>query len=255
MNIRSMIDEYVDFLKKGITYRQIEKGYEITTPFLNDSNDHIQIFINEISQENIVLSDGGESISYLEDCGVNLSAQRRKLMEDICFGYGVQIRENQLLIRTTLKDFPQKKHLLIQAILKINDFVYTAQSRSVSVFADDISDYFDKNEIYATRNISFIGQSGIYHNYDFLLNKDKYFSERLCNAVNVPTKNNVMNTIFMWNDTIKKRPQDSKYFVFINDSAKYNSELIKAFDEYNIETIQKSKIETVETLKKFKHIA
>ena len=255
MNIQAMIDEYIDFLKKGITYRQIEKGYEITTPFLNDSNDHMQIYIKEIDEERIVLSDGGDSISYLEDCGVSLTQSRRQMITEICNGYGIAVREGQLTIKSSIKEFPQKKHFLLQAMLKVNDMVYTVQSRTISMFVDNVSGYFDKNEIYATRNISLMGQSGIFHNYDFLLNRDRYFSERFCNAVNAPTKNNIMNTIFMWNDTQKKRNQGSEFLVFINDEGKHNTELIKAFNEYNIDVILKSKMETEETLRKFKKVS
>lgn len=254
MNMRSMIDEYIDFLKKEITYRQIEKGFEITTPFLNDSNDHMQIYVREIDGEKIILSDGGDSISYLEDCGVNLSPQRWNTIKDICYAYGVRTIDDQLIIKTTIKEFPQKKHSLLQAMLKVNDLVYTAQSRVASMFVDDISGYFEKNEMYPSRNVSIIGQSGIYHNYDFLLNKDKYFSERFCNAINAPTKNNVMTTIFMWNDTLNKRNKESRFYVFVNDEGKYNSELVKAFDEYDIETIRKTEMSTMETLRKFKKI-
>ncbi len=255
MDIRSMIDEYIEFLKKEITYRQIERGYEITTPFLNDSNDYMQIYVEEIKgEDNIVLSDGGDTIAYLEDCGVNLTPTRKQMMELACLGLGVRIsRERNLFIKSTIKDFAQKKHSLLQAMLKVNDMAYTTQSRCVSMFVDDVAAYFEKNEIYAMTGMSVMGKSTLYHTYDFLIGRDKYFPERFCNAVNNPTRNSIVNTIFSWNDTSDKRKDDSRFYVFLNDEKKINSEVFTALDEYKIKALPKSQMNTKETLMLFKN--
>ena len=42
-SIKQLIDEYVRWLRQGISVARIGDAYEITTPFLDRHNDHIQI--------------------------------------------------------------------------------------------------------------------------------------------------------------------------------------------------------------------
>lgn len=44
MEIKQLIDDYIHWLKKEITFEKIGEYYEITTPFLNSANDFIQIY-------------------------------------------------------------------------------------------------------------------------------------------------------------------------------------------------------------------
>ena len=174
MDIKQLINEYIDFIKKGITYREIEKGYEITTPFLDEKNDCIQIYIEDINGESIILSDEGNTIADLEDAGLKLNENRKQLLYSIVRAYGVEVGINySLTIKATIKDFPQKKHSLLQAILKVTDMIYTTQSRVASMFVDDIANFFDSNEIYSMPNMSVRGKTGFVHTYDFVLSKDK----------------------------------------------------------------------------------
>lgn len=39
MEIKQLIDDYIHWLKKEITFEKIGEYYEITTPFLNSAND------------------------------------------------------------------------------------------------------------------------------------------------------------------------------------------------------------------------
>lgn len=45
MEIKQLIDDYIHWLKKEITFEKIGEYYEITTPFLNSANDFIQIYV------------------------------------------------------------------------------------------------------------------------------------------------------------------------------------------------------------------
>lgn len=255
MDIKSMIDEYVDFLKNNFTYRQIEKGYEITTPFLDNKNDRIQIFVDDIDGEEILLSDDGITVSNLLDAGVNLTPARKQIMSNIAIGYGVILDRNCLTIKTTIKEFAAKKHALLQAIIKIGDLSFTTQSRVSAMFADDVAAYFDENDIACVQDIFVAGKSGFMHKYDFVLAKNKYFNERFCEAINKPSKTNIMNLIFSWQDTLPQRQKtgkDGDLYAFLNDENKYSEKLEEALNEYQIRPIRKSKMDSGETLKLFR---
>ena len=116
MDIKEMIDEYIEFLKQNITYRQIEKGYEITTPFLDNKNDRVQIYVDDINGEDILLSDDGATISNLLDSGLKLTSTRKRLLANVAMSYGVAVEKNNLQIKTTIKDFAVKKHALLHRL-------------------------------------------------------------------------------------------------------------------------------------------
>ena len=255
MEIQDLIDEYISFIKKGISYRKLETGYEITTPFLNDCNDHIQIYIQDIEKDQIIFSDGGDTLSYLSEIGISYTGNRKNIIQAALRSYGVEIDKDECLtIKASVRNAPQQEHNLIQAILKINDMEFTTKSRVSSMFADDVAAYFEKHEIYAMTGMSVMGKSTLYHTYDFLIGRDKYFPERFCNVVNNPTRNSIINTIFSWNDTSGKRRDDSRFYVFLNDEKKINSDVFTALDEYKIGALPKSQMDTKETLKLFKNV-
>lgn len=52
LDVKDLVEQYIDFLKTNITYKQVEKGFEITTPFLDEKNDWIQIYISEVTLTN-----------------------------------------------------------------------------------------------------------------------------------------------------------------------------------------------------------
>jgi len=256
MDIKSLIDEYINFLKKGISCREIEKGYEITTPFLDDNNDCIQIYVQDIQDDRILLSDGGMTISGLEDRGVKLTNSREELLHSIIRSYGVELRgESNLVINTSIKDFAQKKHALLQAILKIGDICFTAQTRVASIFAEDIAEFFEQNQIFSMKNMSVRGRTGFVQTYDFVLARDLHFPERFCSAINKPTRSTITNAIFGWNDTFPQRDKDSKCLVFMNDENKFSSLLIDALREYNIIPILKSQMRNGDCLSEFKIVS
>lgn len=45
MSIQKLIDTYAHWLKEEIVFKKMGEFYEITTPFYNNANDCIQIYI------------------------------------------------------------------------------------------------------------------------------------------------------------------------------------------------------------------
>ena len=97
--------------------------------------------------------------------------------------------------------------------------------------------FFDKNEIFYTENVNFLGKSGFFYSYEYLLQRTKEKPERLCKVINNPNKQNLQNTLFMWNDTKETRNKDAQLIVFLNDENKIDSGVIEGFKNYEVNTI------------------
>lgn len=109
------IDMYVDWLKSNIKAADINDYIEITTPFLDRHNDHIQIYVK---QENgkLTITDDSYTISDLIMSGCDLNSSKlRSILNVILNGFGVRMKNDELYVEANFENFAQKKHMLMQA--------------------------------------------------------------------------------------------------------------------------------------------
>lgn len=247
MDIQHYIDEYVNWLKREISFSKIGEYYEINTPFLDTDNDYFQFYVKQDGNE-IYFTDDGYTLNALEMSGYKMTKSRKQQLTYIINQYGVQLNNSELTLKAPAKAFAQKKHAFTQCLIRVSDLYMTARSKVSSYFLDDIQDFFLQNDIYCMENVQFIGKSGFLHNYDFTIQRSKYKPERLCLAINNPTKTAMGNAIFAWEDTKPSRKSDSQLVIFLNDSNSISKGIEDAFATYDINTIRWSERENKENL-------
>ena len=237
---------YIDWLNTKISYKDIQSGtIEITTPFLDRHNDRLQIYAVPEKNGELRLTDDGYILSDLQLSGFDLSSskKRQQIFNTILNGYGVTINKgtSALEITTDINDFPRKKHMLLQAMMAINDMFMTTKSTVSSLFAEDVGDFLESNDIRYNENVFLAGKSGYNHNFNYLIPHYKSAPERVIHTMNIPSKGNLSNIIFSWGDTKdlrNKRSYDSMLYIFINDQEKtVDSNMIKAFKNENINPV------------------
>lgn len=233
MEIDALIDDYLNFLKKEITCTKMGEYYEITTPFLDAYNDYLQIYVKQ-EKNRFYFTDDGFSIQALNSMGVALTKKRKEQISQIAKQFGVRLENGELKAESEISEFGRKKHMFVQALLRINDMYMTAQNRVSSFFLDDVNEYFAQNEIYVSENITITGQTGFNHLYDFLLPRSQKRPERFCTIVNHPTRTNIENSIFSWLDTKEVRKNDSQFILFVNDTTSIPQSVESAVANYDI---------------------
>lgn len=237
MDIQKLMDDYFEWLKKETTFYKMGEYYEITTPFLDPINDCIQMYIKQ-EGDTIFFSDDGETIHSLEMEGVNISKKRKQLISSIAMQFNSQVVGKEIVAKSSIKDFPQQKLYFTQAILRISDMYMASQSRVASLFLDDVLQYFDNNEIFASQNVALSGKSGYKYVYDFLFSPTRHRPERLCNVINNPTKSNINSALFSWIDTKDVRKDTSEFILIVNDEKKIPSGVLEAAHNYDVKTIK-----------------
>ncbi len=242
MDIQKLIDDYTSWLKSEITFDKIGEYYEITTPYLDSSNDYLQIYVKQ-EGNNIFFTDDSATIHGLKMNGFQFTQNRKLQLQRILTQYGVQLNGEELVAKAPLNSFAQKKHLFIQAMLRIDDMLCVSKSRVSSLFVDDIQEFFMQREIYCSENVQFMGISGFSHNYDFLIQRSKTKPERLCQAVNNPNKSTMGNILFAWNDTKLARGNGSQLIVILNDQNTIAKGVEEAFINYEAKVIRWSERE------------
>ena len=247
MEISQLIDEYAAWLRSEITFDKIGEYYEITTPYIDSANDYLQIYVRQEGND-IYFSDDSATIHGLKINGFQFTPSRKEHLQKILYQYGVKLNKDELIAKVPIDGFARKKHLFIQAMLRIDDMFAISKSKVASFFLDDIQAFFEQKDIYYTDNVQFTGISGFSHNYDFLLQRSKSKPERLCQAVNNPNKSSMGNILFAWNDTKPARKSDSQLIVLLNDENNIARGIEDAFHNYEAKVIRWSEREKRENL-------
>lgn len=222
--VRKLVDGYGDWLKSRVNLRDLDsETIEITTPYLDRHNDFFQLYVKKGENNSYVLTDGGYTIDDLELSGCELKSQKRQdILRMTLNGLGIKYNAgtHELYAETSATDFSQKKHSLVQAVIAVNDMFYMAQPIVQSLFIESVTNWFDKEEVRYTQNVSFTGKSGYPYTFDFVIPKSRQAPERIVKAINNPNKDNALSFILSWEDTKATRSDEAKAYAFLNDAEK-----------------------------------
>ncbi|MDA8054024.1 MAG: DUF1829 domain-containing protein [Thermoplasmatales archaeon] len=230
-----IVDQYVRWLRANITSKQIEDTLELTTPFLDNSNDHIQIYVSK-SNGAYKVSDDGDTIRELRSSGIDLKGRfREKIVRTVLLGLGINIEGDELTALTDRRLLPQKVHDLIQAIISIGDMYVLARPYTINLFKEDVESFLRENDVRFVPYVKLLGKSGIDQYFDFVIPESKREPERVVQAIPRPTVQSAKMFIMAWFDTYGQTGRKSKGFAFLNDKEYgIKNEVKNAFQSYEI---------------------
>ena len=232
--MKDLIDSYLSWLKQKINYKEINGYYEITTPFVNHINDYIQFYLSRDEKDHIYMTDDGETLNNLEMAGVDLnSPARKKELDSILNGFGVRLKENELITMATPATFPMRKHNFLQALMAVDDLFIVASLKVEQFFIEDVTNFLQQNNIRFSPNIILQGKSSFQHKFDFLIPSSNKAPERIIKAVSSPKKQNIIAHLFAFEDT--KQARNNEGIMILNDLEKEVApEILQAIEEYGI---------------------
>jgi hypothetical protein len=243
-NCQGLVESYVTWVRERLAAEQIDGVCEITTPFLDRHNDRLQIFV-ERRGDRLRLTDDGYIIGDLESSGCVLDTpHRQEALQTVLNGFGVREEDGELIVEASERDFPKKKHSLLQAMLAVNDMFVMARHKVSRLFLEDVSRFLEDHDVRYTPNIEFTGRSGFVHRYDFVIPRSKAQPERILRAINNPTRDAATSMIFSWTDTRDTRPRDSTAWAVLNDAEREpNPDVLSALSQYEITALPWSRRE------------
>lgn len=231
-----LVGSYQSWLQDNLTCGQINGAYQITTPFKDNHNDRIQIYVVP-EGTHFLLTDDGYTIHDLIQSGVELTTKKRQeIFTTAIRSYGVNVdSEDALTIRADTSNFPQKVHDLIQAILSIGDLHYLSRRQVQSLFRDDVERLFAEYEIPVVSDIRLAGKSGLDQTFDFIIARTKAKPEQVIKLISSVRKDRIEALIFEWYDVKDIRMKGSDYIPIIDDvSRSVKDEALQVFTAYDI---------------------
>lgn len=254
--INDLMGNYYTFLKeKTIVTPNNSSGWaEISTPFVGLFNDAVDIYAKKEGSK-IILSDDGNTMRDLKLSGLEIarSPKRKEMFDRILVNYGVKLDNDELIIESTEKDFPQKKLNLISAISETADMYYLAKHTVASVFREDVKTYLDEQELIYTPHFISRGSTGLEFTFDFQIAYRN--AEIVIKSFNSVNKMTLAQFLFTWDDIKKVREQQIQKEIIglaiINDSDKeISDEYIAALNSKGAQHILWSKRHTPENISK-----
>ncbi len=232
---QDLVNAYIEWLRQKISVENINGVCEITTPFLDRHNDHLQIYVKK-SDNGLILTDDGYTITDLRLSGCEFTTEkRRQILHSILNGFGIRLEEDELVVEVRSDSFPQKKYDLLQAMLAVNDLSVMAAPMVAKLFKEDVERYLRMHEIRFTPSVKFTGKSGLDHSFDFVIPASKIKPERILRTINAPNRQNISLLIFSWTEIIEVRPPKSAVYGVLNDAEQpIKPDLISALKQYSI---------------------
>jgi hypothetical protein len=239
-----LINDYLRWLKEGLRVSELESSCQIATPFLDRHNDEIEIYV-ERSNGGLLLTDDGYTIADLESTGMSFNTPHRQAhLKAILSGFGVREKDRELQLTATERDFPQKKHSLVQAILAVNDMFVMASGHVYSLFKEDVASFLEQRNIPIFPEFKLAGKSGFDHRFDFGLPKTAERPQRVLQAINNLTRDQALSFAFAIADVKAVRADPLDAYTFINDvEHPPGSETVSALRAYDIEPLYWSRRE------------
>ncbi|NTW49758.1 MAG: DUF1829 domain-containing protein [Chlorobiales bacterium] len=247
--IQSLLNQYFNWLKDKTTLREVNGEWvEITTPYLDRHNDHLQIYTKK-TNGSYLITDDHYTIEDLKLSGCSLDSKKRQdILKTTLNGFGIECENEALIVKATAENFSVRKHNLIQAMLAVNDMFYLAKPSVQSLFLEDVADWLDLHEVRYIRgeNMRFVGKSGYDYMFNFVIPKSKKQPERIVQAINAPNKNSAEAFLFHWMDTKENRSPNSQAYAILNDvEKKLAQSAIDALKNYDVKPVLWSEKESV----------
>ena len=121
-----------------------DSGYEIIrTPFLYPDRDHVELFMRETNDGQLLVSDLGQTVMKISEYGFILrnSPRRRAMVFQITSSLGVRFENGSLLITTPLAQAGHSIWQIIMAIQRLADLVFTVGSYVRATFGDQFENF------------------------------------------------------------------------------------------------------------------
>lgn len=236
--IQRLSDTYQKWLSEKTALREVDEWVEITTPFLDRHNDHMQMYAKSFDG-GFILTDDGYTIDDLEMSGCKLNTpKRRDLLQMTLNGFGVSLNKTELQVTATSQNFARQKHKLLQAMLAVDDLFYLARSFTTSLFYEDVVDWLELSEIRYVDNVKFTGKTGYDHHYDFVIPHSITEPDRVLLSISDPNRSNASKTVFAWEDTRNARSREARAYAILNDSvSSVTSDVLDAFRNYDVRPV------------------
>lgn len=206
-------------LNKYFTCEEFENFILVDTPFEYPDGDPIQLYFFRDSNGKIVLSDFGETLSYLliNRFDPFSSKRREKVLNQILRSVNIKLKNGELRIENPT-DVAASIIKLTEACLRVSDLIFSHRMRGAPAFKEQVSSFLLENNVRFTEDFYEEGSTGSKYRIDFYLYVEppsllQTLSSRSEGYADIL----VSKTFTMWYD-LKEKDGQYRYLTLIDDT-------------------------------------
>lgn len=129
---------------------------------------HIDLFLGQTDseQKGYILSDQGQTVSYLSDLHINplKTKKKKEALSDICESLKITHENGELLIRIPFDNiqatFASATTRLVQACIRVSDFSLNQRFPTTTSFKEDVEEFISKIDISYEPDYKVLGRFG-----------------------------------------------------------------------------------------------
>lgn len=211
------VSAYATWLVGGVTAACLPggAGCEITTPFLDRHNDHLQVYVVPRAG-GFELTDDGHVLTDLKAAGFELNTPKRtEAVQVVLNGFDVQRDGNRLVSGGGAETIGERMHYFVQAMLAVGDMHVMGRPSVASYFKEDVGEFFDAAGVRYVTDTILKGKSGLGHPIDFVIPKSDKRPERFVQTISDRNKNAFRSCLLTLSDTREARGGDSEAYVML----------------------------------------
>ena len=125
-----------------------QEGVRVRTPLLFPDGGLVDVFVLERGR-GYTITDYGDALGWLgmQSVSRRLSHKQELLVQDICQTLGLELYQNQLVLRSVANDSLGESVLRIaQAVVRVSDVWFTLRSQSLQTTADEVDEWLRERQ-------------------------------------------------------------------------------------------------------------
>ena len=140
--------QYIEYLQKSFTVEQTPYGCVIYTPNIGYNGDPITLYIFDVSENECVISDMGETLFNLDIYGINVGrGGYKEIFNNIISIYNVNESNNEISTKTSIENVGKCINSFISAIQAIQNLEFKKMPPKPIAFPKLVHQYYTANQI------------------------------------------------------------------------------------------------------------
>ena len=138
-----------------------QEGVRVRTPLLYPDGGLVDVFILQ-RHNGYTITDYGDALGWLglQSVSQRLSPNQQLLVQDVCQTLGLELLQNQLVLRSVMEDSLGESVLRVAlGVVRVSDLWFTLRSRSLQTTADEVDEWLREKQIPFERQATKQGRS------------------------------------------------------------------------------------------------
>lgn len=203
IDCQEIVERYVATLTEGFRCLPSGARLRVITPYTYPDNDLIEIYVEELQNANVRVTDLGETFRHLHSQGFDVASlpKRTFLAETIASRVEVELSNARLSKVGPLARVGDLIFDVLVAARGVADLIYTSKTYEPQTFFEEVREFLEDNHFNVELRVRVVGSSGKGYGVDFrvLTGREAYLhtlSPRYVQGV----KGKVDATFRMWSD-------------------------------------------------------